>query len=253
VRMDHQKSNNVAVAYYEFEAFRAEFIKKWCERASFKEKRKDGDIRPVVLLKTNKDVSEFNLDLQNDKRLLAILATDPDRFSPKASKFKPILDPIPNITKVSISQPPATNSRKKTKAEILKSLGRLVDRLEHTVLTSGTQHSIDALDTITKEYDAIKDHPEETYRVRTYGYTDTAVYMTQNGLPMDKARIPITGMFIIDLRSQCVVSTQEQADPKDSIKYYPVTPVPCSAILKGILYRQSDIDEHNSRKNKKTA
>lgn len=250
--MNHEKNNNVAKAYYEFEAFRAEFIEKWCKRASFKEKRKDGDIRPVVLLKTNKDVSEFNLDLQNDKRLLAILATEPEKFSPKASKFKPILDPLPNVTKVSISQPPATNSRKKTKAEILKSLGRLVDRLEHTVLTSGTQHSIDALEIASKEYSAIKDHPEEIYRVRTYGYTDTAVYIVQNGATQDKLRIPITGLFIVDLKAQCVVVAQEQSDPKDAIKSYPVSPVSCSAILKGILYRQGDIDEHNARKKKKT-
>lgn len=245
-------NNNIAKAYLEFEAFRAEFVKKWCKLASFKESRKNGDIRPVVLLRSNKLLSEFKADIETDKRLLAILAEDPERFSPKANKFKPIADSMINITRASVSQPPATNSRKKTKVEVLRSLGRLVDRLEHTVLTTGTQHSIDALKTINDEYQAIKDDPEENYRVRTYGYTDTALYLTQNGTVLDKMRIPITGIFITDLKDNCVVVTQNQSDPKSAIKHYPVTPIACSAILKGLLYRQSDIDDYSAKKKAKT-
>jgi|GEM_PF-5397425 len=243
--------NNIAKAYHEFEAFRAEFVTKWCARSSFKENRKDGDIRPVVLLRTKELVSELMADIEIDKRLLAILTSEPERFSPKASKFKPILMPEKGVTKVSISQPPATNSRKKTKTEVLRSLGRLVDRLDHTVLTTGTQHSIDALAIATKEYQSIKDDSEEVYRVRTYGYTDTCVYLAQHGTTKDKVRIPITGMFIIDLEGACSVAVQEKNDPKAAIKSYPVTPIACSAILKGMLYRQSDIDAHNDKSKKK--
>jgi hypothetical protein len=246
-------SNSIAKAFLEFEAFRAEFIKKWCGRASFKEKRKDGDIRPLVLLRTKELVNELQADIATDKYLLSILATEPERFSPKATKFKPILESFVGVTKVSISQPPATNSRTKTKAEVLRSLGRLVDRLEHTVLTTGTQYSVDALAIAAKEYQAIKDDPELTYRVRTYGYTDTAVYLAQYGSTLDKMRIPLTGVFIVDLNSNCIVSAQEKKDAKDAIKHYPVSPINCSATLKGMLYRQSDIDAHNNKAKKKAS
>lgn len=246
-------NNNVAKAYLEFEVFRAEFIKKWCQRASFKEERKNGNVRPVVLLKTNEMLNEFKADLETDKRLLAVLSSEPESFSPKATKYKPILEAFRGVSKVSISQPPATNSRKKSKDEILRSLGRLVDRLDHTVLTTGTQHSIDALSIANEEYQSIRDNSEEVYRVRTYGYTDTAVYLAQHGITQDKIRIPLTGIFIVTIKNECLVVVQEKSDPKNAIKSYPVTPVPCSAILKGMLYRQSDIDAHNDEVKKKNS
>jgi len=240
--------NNIAKAYFEFEAFRLEFIKKWCARASFKESRKDGDIRPVVLLRTNKTLNELKADIDTDKRLLAILAEDPERFSPKATKFRPIADPFKGVTKVSVSQPTAINSRTKSKTKVLRALGRLVDRLDHTVLTTSTPYSIDALAIASKEYQSIKDDPEETYRVRTYGYTDTCVYLAQNGSTQVKLRIPLTGMFILDLDGICIVVIQDKLDPKLAIKSYPVSPINYSTTSKGLLYRQSDIDAYNKLK-----
>jgi hypothetical protein len=249
----NKNKNNVALAFLEFESFRTEFMKKWCAKSKFKENRKNGDIRPVVLLRSEEQLNELMIDITKDRRLLAILTAEPDRFSPKATKFRPISDPLMGVEKVSISQPTATNSRTKTKSEVLRSLGRLVDRLEHTVLTTGTQHSIDALALATKEYKAIEDDNEEIYRVRTYGYTDTAVYLVQYGIVQDKQRIPMTGLFAVDFKGVCQVHTQEKKDDKNAIKAYPVTPISCSAILKGMLYRQSDVDAYNSRQKKKTS
>jgi hypothetical protein len=97
-------------------------------------------------------LNELKADIATDKRLLATLAEDPERFSPKATKFRPIADPFKGVTKVSVSQPPANSSRTKRKTEVLCSLGRLVDRLDNTVLTTGTQYSINTLPIASKEY-----------------------------------------------------------------------------------------------------
>jgi hypothetical protein len=60
-------------------------------------------------------LKELKADIATDKRLLATLAEDPEKFSPKATKFRPIADPFKGVTKVSVSQQPAHAQKEKQK------------------------------------------------------------------------------------------------------------------------------------------
>ncbi|MBU2968744.1 hypothetical protein KO527_05200 [Pseudoalteromonas sp. C2R02] len=243
---EHNNSAEIAQAFEEFTLFRAEFIAKWCACSVWKETREEGeaDVRPLVLLRTQQQVQEFESDIATDQRLLAILAQDPDTFSPKATKFKPITPYYSGVTKVNLTQPPAINSRKQTSEQIIKRMKRFYDKVSNTHRALGTDESRANLERVTQELNNLKNDTEETYRIRTYGYTDTNVWLTGELIAATTIRIPLTGMFVLDLKESVQVNIADKIDATVLQKNYPIKPVPCSALPKGLLYRESEVQKN---------
>lgn len=226
--------------YEQFIGVRKELEITAIENAVYAEKRDDVQVRPLAVIKKESDLLKVNKLIAEWRYLVDVLCTgDPTRYKRNSVTFSPCPVVLHNQTNIFIKVNTATSTRKLTKENIIK---RLRDLKRVSYLSHGNN---DKTQRYAKEIEFFEKDHENTYRVRSDGYTEIIIMHKAKGdKELSKSRVPYIGTFVYDPNNECSIElpqTNRDYARSDKLSAMNIPIIPCSLSIRGLLFRETDI------------
>lgn len=226
--------------YDKFLELRSELIAYAVSNSVYSEDRDGEKVRPLSVIRDDSQLRKVNKMIALWHSLADQLCEgDPARYNRKSIIFSPEPRILHKQADVFIKVNKATSTRKISKDRIIL---RLRDLRRVTKQSGGVSDKVIALE---EEIQRFKDDPENTYRIRTEGYTEVVLLHRQKGdIELDKVRVPFAGVFIYDPKNLCAIHMPDSGRDfvrSDRVEDLGVPIIQCSLQTRGFLFRETDL------------
>lgn len=234
--------------YEQFLSKKETLINQALKEAHFFEKRATGNVRPLVILKSDEHHKEWGKRINELKSLAEKLTNgDPVRFKPKAKIFNPAPTIFDSVYRIDVRESEAVSQKKIEKSSILRRMRNLLEDEKFNSITTG---NYDKVHTITEQIKVMENDGEEFYLRRAAGYKDIRclIYLTKNCTEPVKVNLSFAGLFVkpspdapenfISLPQQ----SRQTVERSDRLDLSGVTQVQHSLAMRGKIYRYSEYE-----------
>jgi hypothetical protein len=230
-------------AYSKFLELRKQLIDNALSNAVFSEKRDGERVRPVVRITAAKELTEINKLIAKWQVLADQLCDEsPHRFNRSSVIFSPEPKVLYGLSEANIIVNEATSTRKINRDDILR---RLRKARTAEKISSGKETST-AIARLDREISFFKAETEETYRLRSEGYTEILLLIrSDKDVEFEKIRVPFAGIFIFDPNNSCKINQPQSTKGRnrgDKVKNLGVKAVRYSLVRRCRLFRISDLE-----------
>jgi len=240
-----QDTDQAAMLNEEFLLFRETFINELLSIATFKEKRGEHFIRPLVIVKDREKFEELNAKVNQWERYVEeIVELDPIRYNTRSVKFK-LPAVLRDMSSVSIYINEAVSVRDVSKEQLISNYETAIASLK---VGEQTEDSKRTCRIYRNEMNAIKRDDETMYKARNSNHTDVVVHFLptlENGekAPSNnfiKHRVSMAGMIVFDEIGNMECNLPKDGASRKSLIDTYITPIKYSIPSRGKIYRSSD-------------
>lgn len=232
--------------YEQFLELRQSLIADALKEAAYSEKRDTGNVRPLVILKSELHIKEWEARINKLSTLAALLTKgDPVRFKPSAKIFNPAPAIYKDVYRVDIRVSESSSQQKINKSKIIKRMYNQLEAERHNALSTGDKSKVIE---IRNEIMAMENDSEEFYLRRASGYKDirALIYLTKDSREPVKVSLSFAGLFVspskdspenfISMPSQ----SRQMVERSDKLDMSGVTQIKHSLALRGKIYKYSE-------------
>lgn len=232
--------------YEEFLSLRSELVETALEQAAYYEKRDTGNVRPLVVLKSDLHVRDWESKIKKLERLTNMLTEgDPVRFKASAKIFNPAPALYKNVYRVDVRESESTSQQKIEKRKIIKRMKNLLEAERHNARSTGDDTPVKR---IRAEIETMENDGEEFYLRRATGYKDirALLYLSSDSKDPVKVSLSFAGLFIEPAKDapQNFISLPEQSrqmvERSDKFDMAGITMIKHSLAMRGKLYKYSE-------------
>ncbi len=234
--------------YEEFLQKRSELVEKALEQADYSESRDTGNVRPLVVLKSELHRKEWEAKISELQRLTDTLTNgDPVRFKATAKIFNPAPALYKNVYRVDVRESESTSQQKIEKRKIIKRMKNLLEAERHNARSTGDDTNIKR---IRSEIETMENDGEEFYLRRASGYKDirALLYFGSDSKEPVKVSLSFAGLFIEPSHDapENFISLPEQSrqlvERSDKFDIAGITMIKHSLAMRGKLYKYSEYE-----------
>lgn len=232
--------------YEEYLLLRNELIDTALKQATYSEKRDTGNVRPLVILKSDLHLKEYEDKINKLDRLAkALTKGDPVRFKSTAKIFNPAPAIYKNVYRIDIRESESTSQQKIEKRKIIKRMQNLLEAERHNARSTGDDTPVKR---IRAEIETMENDGEEFYLRRATGYKDirALLYLSSDSKEPVKVSLSFAGLFIEPAKDapQHFISLPEQSrqmvERSDKFDMAGITMIKHSLAMRGKLYKYSE-------------
>lgn len=232
--------------YEKFLETKDEITNQALAQAAYCEKRDTGNVRPLVILKSDEHQKEWQKRIDRFNELSEFLIKgDPVRFKANSKIFNPAPTIYKDVYRVDVRESESSSQSKIDKSKILKRMINLLDAEKHNALSTGDNSKVHQ---IVREIETMRNDGEEYYLRRASGYKDIRclLYLDKISREPLKVSLSFAGLFIrpADNSPDNFLSLPDQsrqlAERADKLDLSGVTQIKHSLALRGKLYKYSE-------------
>lgn len=232
--------------YDSFLSTKQELIDTALKQAVFSEERDTGNVRPLVVLKSDLHMKEWEQRIKKLNDLAEILIKgDPVRFKATAKIFNPAPVLFKEVYRVDVREAESTSQSKIDKQKIIKRMRNLLAAEKHNSTSTGDYSKVHQ---IASEIKTMVNDGEEFYLRRAGGYKDIRclIYLTKECREPIKVSLSFAGVFIRPSKDspENFISLPQQSrqlvERADKLDISRITQIKHSLALRGKLYKYSE-------------
>lgn len=232
--------------YERFLAVKDEITTQALEQAIYCEKRDTGNVRPLVILKSDAHEKEWQTRINDFNDLAALLTKgDPVRFRTNSKIFNPAPTIYKDIYRVDVRESESSSQSKIEKSKIITRMVNLLNAEQHNARSTGDKSKVNQ---ISQEIETMRNDGEQYYLRRASGYKDIRclLYLDAKSSEPLKVSLSFAGLFVRPSKDspESFISLPEQSrqlvERSDKLDLSGVTQIKHSLALRGKLYKYSE-------------
>lgn len=234
--------------YEKFLSLRSELIETALKQATYSEKRDTGNVRPLVILKSDIHLDEYERKINELDNIAKLLTKgDPVRFKATAKIFNPAPAIYKDVYRIDVRESESTSQQKIEKRKIIKRMYNLLEAERHNARSTGDNSPIER---IRAEIDTMENDGEEFYLRRASGYKDVRVliYLSSDSKEPIKVSLSFAGIYVKPSKDapENFISLPEQSrqlvERSDKFDISGITMIKHSLAMRGKLYKYSEYE-----------
>ncbi len=234
--------------YEQFLKYKNEITELALKEAAYCEKRPTGDVRPLVILKSDIHQAEWQKRLDKLQSLVDQLTKgDPVRYKPNAKIFSPAPALYTDVYRIDVRESESCSQKKIEKSSILRRMRNLLEDEKHNAISTGDHSKVHE---IVEQIKVMENDGEEYYLRRATGYKDIRclLYLTKECKEPLKVSLSFSGVFVRPSKDAPAnfISLPEQSrqtnERSDKVDYSGITQIKHSLAMRGKMYKYSEYE-----------